>query len=145
MTKSMSTIVQEMFFDDGASPPKEIIAQWRDVVLSTFDPSTKPDDDDMPCIAVHCIAGLGRYDLSTFSTLFRGRSYAKIAPLVLLATLNTIKNIPEFYCFIFPIFSTEQLQHCLFFKEHLSSLQLRWWNVEWMPSLPSLKFVAKGT
>lgn len=50
-----------MFFDDGASPPKEVIAQWRDVVSSTFDPSQIPEDGDLPCIAVHCIAGLGRY------------------------------------------------------------------------------------
>lgn len=134
-----------MFFDDGASPPKEIISQWRDVVLSTFDPSTKPDDDDMPCIAVHCIAGLGRYDLSTFSTLFRGKIICKDCSACLRGYFCTIKNILEFYCFIFPIFCTEPLQHCLFFKEHLSSLQLQWWNVEWMPSLPSLKFVAKGT
>lgn len=60
-----------MFFDDGASPPKEVISQWRDVVSSTFDPSTKLDDDDMPCIAVHCIAGLGRYDPSYLSTLLQ--------------------------------------------------------------------------
>ena len=49
-----------MFFDDGASPPKEIIAQWIAVVSSTFD-SSPPADGDSPCIAVHCIAGLGRY------------------------------------------------------------------------------------
>ena len=49
-----------MFFDDGASPPREVIAQWRDVVSSTFDLSVRPEDGDLPCIAVHCIAGLGR-------------------------------------------------------------------------------------
>lgn len=48
-----------MFFDDGASPPKEVIAQWRAVVASTFDHASA-DNSDLPCIAVHCIAGLGR-------------------------------------------------------------------------------------
>ena len=98
-----------MFFDDGASPPKEIISQWRDVVLSTFDPSTKPDDDDMPCIAVHCIAGLGRYDLSTFSTLFRGKPSVKIAPLVFVAIFNTIKTSLSFTASYSPYFV---LNHC---------------------------------
>ena len=50
---------QEMFFDDGASPPKDVIARWHAVVADTFD-SSPPPEGDAPCIAVHCIAGLGR-------------------------------------------------------------------------------------
>ena len=48
--------MKEMVFDDGASPPSEIISKWLDLVEGTFlEPS-----DTQPCIAVHCVAGLGR-------------------------------------------------------------------------------------
>ena len=50
--------MHEMFFEDGASPPADIIAKWGSLISSTFD-SLKPGDE-VPCIAVHCIAGLGR-------------------------------------------------------------------------------------
>lgn len=50
--------LHEMFFEDGASPPEDIIAKWGNLVSSTFD-ALKPGDE-VPCIAVHCIAGLGR-------------------------------------------------------------------------------------
>jgi len=46
----------EMVFDDGASPPSEIISRWLDLVEETF---LKPSDTET-CIAVHCVAGLGR-------------------------------------------------------------------------------------
>ena len=46
-----------MHFEDGASPPIEIIKSWCEVVHSTFD---KKNSGIKPCIAVHCVAGLGR-------------------------------------------------------------------------------------
>jgi protein tyrosine phosphatase type 4A len=52
---------QEMCFDDGASPPQEIIDRWNDLVNETF--KKKKDDSaaaSPPCIAIHCVAGLGR-------------------------------------------------------------------------------------
>jgi protein tyrosine phosphatase type 4A len=48
-----------MFFEDGASPPAEIISKWRALVRSTFD-AKESADGVKPCIAVHCVAGLGR-------------------------------------------------------------------------------------
>lgn len=42
--------VHEMVFEDGASPPQEVISRWLDLVESQSD----------SCIAVHCVAGLGR-------------------------------------------------------------------------------------
>lgn len=51
-----------MFFVDGASPPKEIIQRWLELVASTFSGS-RANGAPKPCIAVHCIAGLGRYVL----------------------------------------------------------------------------------
>ena len=47
-----------MCFDDGASPPQEIIDRWIALVHETFD--KKPQSDPPPCIAIHCVAGLGR-------------------------------------------------------------------------------------
>jgi len=47
-----------MFYEDGQSPPPEVISRWLDVVSRTFDaPGSK---ESKPCIAVHCVAGLGR-------------------------------------------------------------------------------------
>eukprot|EP00602_Paraphysomonas_sp_CaronLab_P010406 CAMPEP_0185025816 /NCGR_PEP_ID=MMETSP1103-20130426/9398_1 /TAXON_ID=36769 /ORGANISM="Paraphysomonas bandaiensis, Strain Caron Lab Isolate" /LENGTH=144 /DNA_ID=CAMNT_0027559183 /DNA_START=217 /DNA_END=651 /DNA_ORIENTATION=+ len=48
--------LHEMHFDDGASPPEDIIKKWNELVKRTF--GTRNDDDK--CIAVHCVAGLGR-------------------------------------------------------------------------------------
>ena len=47
-----------MFFDDGASPPQDIIERWCGLVNETFD--SLRQGEEIPCIAVHCIAGLGR-------------------------------------------------------------------------------------
>ena len=49
--------LNEFFFHDGASPPPEIITKWCELVSNTFD---KHKVNDKPCIAVHCVAGLGR-------------------------------------------------------------------------------------
>eukprot|EP01038_Epipyxis_sp_PR26KG_P005706 gene5706-7875_t len=48
----------ELFYDDGTSPPAQIIAGWLELISNTFDRVKK--GDPIPCIAVHCIAGLGR-------------------------------------------------------------------------------------
>ena len=50
-----------MCFDDGASPPSDIIDKWRALIRSTFD-GVKSSTEELsrPCIAIHCVAGLGR-------------------------------------------------------------------------------------
>lgn len=48
-----------MYYPDGHSPPPEVIARWLTVLAETFD---NKGPDDHPCIAIHCVAGLGRYD-----------------------------------------------------------------------------------
>eukprot|EP01041_Mallomonas_annulata_P004601 gene4601-9140_t len=53
--------MHEMHFDDGASPPSEIITEWIFLVKELFGkPGRKLETNPAPCIAVHCVAGLGR-------------------------------------------------------------------------------------
>lgn len=47
--------LHDMQFEDGASPEDEIIDRWTALVKNTFNKKK-----DKPCIAVHCVAGLGR-------------------------------------------------------------------------------------
>ncbi len=46
-----------MYYPDGQSPPQDVIDRWLTLVTATFD---KKNKDDKPCIAIHCVAGLGR-------------------------------------------------------------------------------------
>ena len=57
-----------MHFDDGASPPANIISQWIQLVDETFKSKNKNDSSQPPCIAVHCVAGLGRYGIFKCNT-----------------------------------------------------------------------------
>jgi len=41
-------------FDDGTPPPDNIVVDWFEVLRSRF------TADPTSCVAVHCIAGLGR-------------------------------------------------------------------------------------
>ncbi|KAK7580135.1 hypothetical protein V9T40_000764 [Parthenolecanium corni] len=46
--------VTDLAYDDGTSPPNEVIEEWFEVLKTRF--KEKPE----ACIAVHCVAGLGR-------------------------------------------------------------------------------------
>lgn len=55
----------EMCFDDGDSPPQEIIDRWNVLCHDIFTLRKKsPSPEDKPCIAIHCVAGLGRYAIA---------------------------------------------------------------------------------
>jgi len=54
----LTSLLQEMFYEDGQSPPPEVISRWLELVSRTFDATGAKDAK--PCIAVHCVAGLGR-------------------------------------------------------------------------------------
>lgn len=46
--------VVDLPFDDGAAPPFDVIKKWMELVKSISEESAES------CIAVHCVAGLGR-------------------------------------------------------------------------------------
>jgi len=50
--------LSEMYYPDGSSPPPEIIARWLNLVQTTF--ASSRGGEEGPCIAIHCVAGLGR-------------------------------------------------------------------------------------
>jgi len=53
--------LHEMCFDVGASPPQELIVRWNGLVRDTFDKKNSgAAGETPPCIAIHCVAGLGR-------------------------------------------------------------------------------------
>lgn len=46
--------VTDLAFEDGTSPPQEIVELWFDLLKSRF------TENPGSCVAVHCVAGLGR-------------------------------------------------------------------------------------
>merc|ERR1719491_1973288 len=50
-----------MEYADGHSPPKDAIDEWLKVIDNAFyDNTSEPAKEARPCVAVHCVAGLGR-------------------------------------------------------------------------------------
>lgn len=45
---------QDWPFDDGAPPPGKVVEDWLSLLKAKF------CDDPGSCVAVHCVAGLGR-------------------------------------------------------------------------------------
>lgn len=60
--------MHEMAFEDGGVPPEGVVKRWLDICQSRFGSfksvektsSDAEEEDDPSCIAVHCVAGLGR-------------------------------------------------------------------------------------
>lgn len=52
--KNQGITVYDLEYDDGTFPPDEVVDQWFKLLKRQFHES--PDS----CIAVHCVAGLGR-------------------------------------------------------------------------------------
>lgn len=64
----------DFHFPDGSSPPSSLLSRWLALVKATF-PSVKRTKDTngaAKCIAVHCLAGLGRAPLLVAIALIEG-------------------------------------------------------------------------
>jgi protein tyrosine phosphatase type 4A len=53
LTQEGITVI-DLPFDDGTAPPEEVVGEWFNLLRQRF------TDDPTGCIAVHCVAGLGR-------------------------------------------------------------------------------------
>ena len=62
--ESAGICLHEMEYKDGTSPSPELIRSWLELVDKTFyggnNNAGATSSDPPPCIAVHCVAGLGR-------------------------------------------------------------------------------------
>jgi len=58
--ESAGICLHESEYKDGTSPSKELIMSWLQLVEKTFYSSGRSGSDPNSCIAVHCVAGLGR-------------------------------------------------------------------------------------
>ncbi|KAK0079409.1 hypothetical protein PV325_001307 [Microctonus aethiopoides] len=52
--KSEGIDVLDLVFDDGTSPPNEVVDDWFELLKNRFRETPEA------CVAVHCVAGLGR-------------------------------------------------------------------------------------
>lgn len=79
--------LHEMAYDDGTSPPKEIISQWLELVHSRF--YSKSDPSAEKAIAVHCVAGLGRAPVLVAIALIE---YARFDPVEAVSFIRKIRR-----------------------------------------------------
>lgn len=59
--------VHDFVFADGEAPPAPIVDAWLHLIEARFNSETQTKDEGeskpgekLPCIATHCVAGLGR-------------------------------------------------------------------------------------
>lgn len=69
--------VFDLVFDDGTFPSKDIIEKWFDILKENF------TDNPECCVAVHCIAGLGRAPVMVAMALIElGLKYEEAVELI---------------------------------------------------------------
>ena len=56
----MSPTEQEMAFQDGSPPPRDILERWLTLCDKVFKKKSDGESKTAPTVAVHCVAGLGR-------------------------------------------------------------------------------------
>ncbi|EDS34300.1 tyrosine phosphatase prl [Culex quinquefasciatus] len=51
---SQGIAVRDLAFEDGTFPPQPVVDEWFEILKQKF------QEDPDACVAVHCVAGLGR-------------------------------------------------------------------------------------
>lgn len=61
--------VHDFVFVDGEAPPAPIVDAWLQLIEARFNNPSQEEEEEkskdgqkLPCIATHCVAGLGRYN-----------------------------------------------------------------------------------
>jgi protein tyrosine phosphatase type 4A len=68
-------------FEDGSPPPDEVVERWFELLRQRFLGSTSEASDS--CVAVHCVAGLGRAPvLVGIALIERGMKYEEAVELI---------------------------------------------------------------
>ncbi|KAI8057560.1 protein-tyrosine phosphatase-like protein [Gilbertella persicaria] len=52
--------VHDFVFVDGEAPPTPIVDAWLQLIEARFSKQQPSSDEKLSCIAIHCVAGLGR-------------------------------------------------------------------------------------
>jgi len=79
--------VVDLSFADGQAPPQEVIDKWFDLVRTQF--TENPES----CVAVHCVAGLGRAPvLVALSLMELGMKYEDAVELIRLKRRGAINS-----------------------------------------------------
>jgi protein tyrosine phosphatase type IVA len=73
--------LHEMQYPDGHAPSQEIIDKWLGLVEDTF---FKESSASSPCIAVHCVAGLGRAPVMVAIALIEFASYDPVEAVTMI-------------------------------------------------------------
>lgn len=87
--------VHDWLFTDGEPPPKNVIDDWLYLINSRLKKDEESsekfeemdDEDKHPCIAVHCVAGLGRYEIFDRLVVFDLKLLKNRAPVLVAIAL----------------------------------------------------------
>lgn len=88
--KNQGIMVHDLEYDDGTFPPEEVVDQWFKLLKRQF--------NELPegCIAVHCVAGLGRAPVMVALALIElGLKYEEAVEIIreLVYTYHTITTL----------------------------------------------------
>jgi protein-tyrosine phosphatase len=100
-------------FSDGSPPPREIIDKWMALIKDSF--KEHPDQ----CIAVHCVAGLGRAPVMVALALMEaGMQYEDAVDLIrqYVCLFNFIRII----CLYLEIDEAQSIKNSLTFSKSIS-------------------------